>query len=30
MMKYCCGQEPPAELQEKYNKLKATLAVGDY
>lgn len=30
MMKYCCGQEPPAELQEKYNKLKTTLLAGDY
>lgn len=30
MMKYCCGQEPPAELKEKYNKLKNSLLAGSY
>lgn len=25
MMKYCCGQEPPAELKEKYEALKASM-----
>lgn len=30
MMKYCCGQEPPPELIEKYKKLKNTLLAGNY
>jgi len=25
MMKYCCGQEPPQEIKEQYEKLKATM-----
>ena len=25
MMRYCCGQEPPKELKEKYEALKATM-----
>lgn len=25
MMKYCCGQEPPKELKDRYEKLRATM-----
>lgn len=25
MMRYCCGQEPPKELKEKYETLKTTM-----
>jgi hypothetical protein len=24
-MKYCCGNEPPADIKEKYEQLKATM-----